>query len=68
MQAEGAGHVVILTVNVVGNGSTDSYVFSARAHRQEPAAGHSEVKNLGQRHPGFAAQQAGLGIERDQAI
>jgi hypothetical protein len=68
VQSERARNMMIFAVDVVGNRSTDGYVFGARAHRQKPAAGHSEVQNLGQRHSSFAAQQTGLLVERDQAI
>src|ERR1700677_3368632 len=68
VQPECARDMVVLAVDVVSNGSTDGYVFGARTDRQKPTARQSEVKYLRQSHPGFAAQQTGLPVERDQAI
>ena len=68
MQPEGTGYVVVLAVNVVGNRSTHSYVFGARADRQKPPARHGEIKDLRQGDAGFATQQAGFRIKRDQPI
>src|SRR5271163_4185267 len=60
--------MMVLAVDVVGNRSSNSYVFRPRAHGQKPSPRYGKIENLRQGHPSFAAQPAGLGIERDEAI
>src|SRR5580704_11728572 len=68
MAAEAAREVVILAVNVIGNCAADSYIFSARRHRQKESAWYREVENFRQSCPGFAAEDASCGIEMQEAI
>ena len=66
--AEGSGDVVVLAVDVVGNGAADGDVFGAGSDGQKEAARDGEVENLGESDAGFAAENAGLRIEADQAV
>ena len=66
--AEGAGDVVVLAVDVIGDGAADGDKFCARGDGQEPAPGDGEVQYLGQGDAGLAAQQAVGRIEGDEAV
>ena len=66
--AEGSGDVVVLAVDVVGNCSAESYVLRSGRDGQEKAAGNGEVEDLRERDARFGGEEAGLGIEGDQAV
>ena len=59
MTAEGAGDVVVLAVDVVGDGAADADELRAGRRRQEPAVRHGEVEDLSQRRARLAADDAG---------
>jgi hypothetical protein len=60
--------MMVLPVHVVGDGAAERGELRPRRDRQEPARGQGEVDDLGKQHAGFAAQDAGLRIEGDEAV
>ncbi len=66
--AEGPGGVMVFPVDVVGYCSTQGYIFCSGRNGQKKAAGDSEVKNLREGDSALCGEEAGLGIEVDQAI
>jgi hypothetical protein len=60
--------VVIFAMNVVGDRAPHRDKLGARSHRQKPAARNHDLENIGQGNAGFAAEQAGLLIERDETV
>ncbi len=66
--AEGAGVVVVLAVDVVGDGAAERDVLGARRDRKEEAAWHGEVEDLRQRNAGLRREQASDRVEVQQAI
>ena len=66
--AEGSGDVVVLAVDVVGDCSTESYVFCAGRDGKEKAARNGEVEDLREGYSSFGGEEAGLGIEVDEAV
>ena len=65
---ERAGAMVVLAVDVVGDGSADRDPSGTRHHRQEPAPRNDQREDLGQGHSGLAAEEAGGFVEADQAV
>ena len=65
---EGAVGVMILAVDVVGDGAAHGGVAGAGCHWQEPAAGHNQFEDIAQRQTCLAAQQAGLFVEGDEVV
>ena len=49
MPPEGAGHVMVLAVNVVGDRAAHGYIFRPRRYRQKKPARNRKVQNLLQR-------------------
>ncbi len=68
MAAEGSGDVVVLAVDVVGDGPAEGDVLCARGDREEEASRDGEVEDLGERDAGLSGEQAAFGIEGDQAV
>ena len=66
--AEGSGDVVVFAVDVVGDCSAEGYVFCAGGDGEEEAAGDGEVEDLREGDAGFGGEEAGLGIEGDEAV
>ena len=66
--AEGAGDVVVLAVDVVGDGAAEGDVFGSGRDGQEEAARDGEVEDLRERDAGLGGEKAGLGVEVDQAV
>src|SRR5438445_1133942 len=66
--ADGSGGVVIFAVDVVGDCSTEGYIFCAGGDGEEEAARDGEVEYLREGDAGFGGEEAGLGIEGDQAV
>lgn len=66
--AKGSGGVVILAVDVVRNCSTEGYILCAWRDGEEEASGNGEVEDLRERDAGFGSEEAGLGVEVDEAI
>src|SRR5438477_4751140 len=66
--AEGSGGVVVFAVDVVGYCSTEGYIFCSGGDGEEEAAGHGEVEDLREGDAGFGGEEAGLGIEVDEAV
>jgi hypothetical protein len=60
--------MVVLAVDVIGDGAADGDKFCARGDGQKPAPGDGEVQYLGQGDATFAAQQAVGRIEGDEAV
>src|SRR5215471_8288335 len=55
-------------MNVVGDGSAESDIFSARSYGKEEATRHREVEYLCERDACLGGEEAALGIEGDQAV
>src|SRR5215467_12460634 len=68
MTAEGSGEVVVLAMNIVGNCSTDSYIFCSGSDGQKESARYGEVEDLSQRDPCLAAQYTRAGVETQKAV
>lgn len=66
--AEGPGAVVIFAVDVIGDCSTESYIFCARGNGKKEASGNGEVEDLREGDAGFGGEEASLGVEVDEAI
>ena len=66
--AEGAGDLVVLAVDIVGDGAAEGDVLGAGSDGKEEAARNSEVEDLRERNAGLGGQDAGLGVEIDQAV
>ena len=66
--AEGAGDVVVLAVDVVGDGAAEGDVLGSGRDGQEESARHGEVEDLRERDARFGGEHAGRGIEVDQAV
>ncbi len=66
--AEGSGDVVVFAVDVVGNCSTEGYILRSGSDREEEAAGDGEVEDLRESDSGFGGEEAGLGVEVDEAV
>ena len=65
---EGATPMMILSMDVVGNGAAQSDVLGARRHRQEPAMGNRHRENFFQRHPSLGCQHARRPIGTEEAV
>ena len=68
MVAEGAESVMVLSVDVVGDGTADGHELCARHDRQCPSPGNEQSLNVSQQNAGFAMQQAGRIVKADEAI
>ena len=66
--AEGSGGVVILAVDVVGDCSAEGYIFCSRSDGEKEASGDGEVEDLGEGDARLGGEEAGLGVEVDEAI
>ena len=60
--------MMVLAVDVVGDGAADGDELRARRHRQEPAARNATREDVGQQHAGLALEHAARRVERDEAI
>ena len=68
MAAECAAAVVVFAVYVVGDGAADGYEFGAGCDWQKPAAWYHDVEYFCQGYACFAAQEACLLVEGDEAL
>ncbi len=68
MVSEGAGNLVILAMNIVGDGTTKRHILRSRSYREKEAAWHREIKDLGERNTGFGGENPSLRVKIDQAI
>jgi hypothetical protein len=66
--AKRAAAVVVFAMNIVGDGAANGDEFSAWCDGQEPAARYEEVEDFGQGDACFAAQDACLPVEGDEAL
>jgi hypothetical protein len=67
MAAERAAPMMVLTMNIIGDGPAHGNELGARCDRQEPAARHHHIKYLRQGYASFAAQEACCCIEGDES-
>lgn len=65
---KGSGGVVVFAVDVVGYCSAEGYIFCAGRDGKEEASGNGEVEDLREGDAGFGSEEAGLGVEVDEAI
>src|SRR6185369_12954164 len=68
VMAEGPCAMVVLAVDVVGDGAADRHEPRARRDRKEEAARQREGRDFREQHARLAAQRRGGRIERDEAI
>src|SRR5580658_6490364 len=66
--AKGAGDVMILAMNVVGDGSANGDVFRSRRYREKKAARDGEIQDFSQSYSRLAAQDTSCRIEGEQAV
>jgi hypothetical protein len=67
MDPERSGAVMVLAVNVVGDGAAHRDPFGAGDDRQEPPPGNDDVEDLRQRHARLTAQQPGV-LQGDEPV
>jgi hypothetical protein len=65
---EGARAVMVLAVNVVGDGAADRYPAGTGHDREKPAARHDEIEDLRQGDPRLASEQAAGLVQCDEPI
>ena len=68
MAPEGAGPMMVLAVNVIGDGAAKRHETGSRRRWQEPAFGNGEAKDFGKADAGVGAQHALDRIEVNDAI
>lgn len=68
MTPERPGYVMIFAVNVVGNCTTDGYIFCPGRNGEEISARHGEIEDLLQGDAGLAAEQSHRRIEMQQPV
>src|SRR6478672_2659348 len=68
MIAETADHMMVLAVNVIGDGSADRDEFRAGRDRQEPSAANDQIEDFRQGDAGFALENSGRLIERQKMV
>src|SRR5512140_1069578 len=66
--AKRAGAMVVLAMDVVGDGAAEGHVFRARRDGQEEAARQGEIDDLGEQHARLAAQDSARRVERDEVV
>ena len=66
--AEGSGAVVVLAVDVVGDGAAERHELGARRHRHEPAAGHADGQERADRQSRLGPNHAGRPVGRHDAV
>jgi hypothetical protein len=66
--AEAAVDVMVLAVDVAGDGAPDRHELRAGHHRREEPARHEGVQDLLEGDPGLTAQPARLGVEVEHAV
>ena len=60
--------MMVLAVNISGNGPADRNPFRARRYRQEETARQEAPHDLGKTDPCFALQKPGLAVERQETV
>src|SRR6185369_14286900 len=68
VMAERAVAVVILAMDVVGDGASERHELRSGRDRQEEAAREREFDDLRKQHAGFAGEHAAFRVERDEAV
>ena len=68
MPAERTAHVMILPMNVVGNGPSNGRKLRTGSNRQKKAASDDDRKNLRQAYAGFDLYDAVLPVSLDKTI
>lgn len=68
MAAKRSGPVMVLAVDVVGDGPTKRHVSGARRGRQEPTPGHDEPQDFVEADAALGAEHALLGVEGDESV
>ncbi len=66
--AKGAGGLVVLSVDVVGDRAAERHELGAGGDGEEEAARDGEVEDLCQRHAGLSGEDAGGGIKRSRTM
>ena len=66
--AERAGDVVVLAVDVVGDGAADGDVLGARGDGEEEAERNGEVEDFRKQNTGFAPQDPRRGVEVEHVV
>ena len=68
VSAEGPGTVMVLTVDVVGDGSADGDEARAGRDRKKPSFREKYVDDVGEADAAFAAQHASRFVESEDAV
>ena len=68
MLAKGSCAVMILAMNVVGNGATYRHKAGAGRDREEPAHGYDQCQNICQEDTRFTAQDASRTIKGKRPV
>ena len=68
MAAEGAGSVMVLAMDIVGERAADGDEAGAGRDRRKPAGRHGELQQAVEQQAGPAGQQAGFAIEEQDFV
>ena len=68
MTAKGAGGVMVLAVDVIGDGSAERDVLGAGGDGEKPAAGDGEVEDLRKGDAGLGGEDAGVLVKGEQTV
>ena len=66
--SEGAGTMMILAMDVVGNRAAHGNELGAGGHRQKPASGHEDAQYFTEQRARLAAQSACFVIEGHEVV
>src|SRR5262245_21440764 len=68
MAAERAGQMMVLSVDIVRDGTADGQEPRSGSHGNEPSRRHDELQDVIEQHARFALQDALLTVETNEAI
>src|SRR5208282_38544 len=68
VSTEGSSAMMVLTVHVIGDGSTYSDEAGAGRDGKEPSFGKKNVDDVGEAHAAFAAKHAGGFVETEDTV
>src|SRR5208283_4098045 len=60
--------MMVLAVNVCGNGSAHGHILCSRRHGQKPTAGKEVLNDLGEAHTALAFELAGSTVEGEKTV
>jgi hypothetical protein len=59
---------MVFAMDVVGNCSAEGYIFCSGSDGEKKTTGDSEVEDLREGYASFGGEEAGFGVEVDEAI